>query len=287
MTVYYEYLTSYDQDLSFERISDRFPHMMDDVRVRNEEGLYNNLALLLSDQCPWGFTVVSSHYGQVHRTAGPIMNQVDDVLDVLDCMNPRMYIKGRTGLCRRFPRKGLEEGVVNAVIHCDLSLGRDVTVLVDPDVLSIISPGGVWKGGLLGSGSGTRPRNRNLGNLMLERGRAGLRGHGMHAMREPYTGTGLMPTVVRDERWFVVNYPALTRDYRDFESRRRQVLTFVRTFRGSDERRISASLMMTPYYTRKILSRMEDEGDLFSMGIGMNRMYFPNRWRRRNDESEV
>ena len=80
-----ETFTSIIQDLSFESASDDIetvlgPGSFGKLPLRCRDGSFNNFALLLSDQCPWSFEILSGQYGTLHRCSGSILRQVEDVL---------------------------------------------------------------------------------------------------------------------------------------------------------------------------------------------------------------
>ena len=109
-----------------------------------------------------------------HRCTGSIIRQVEDVLRVIDSINPRLKVKGRTGFVRKFPRRALEEGVLNAAIHFDISRVTDITVELYNDRLVVISPGGMIEPENWGESTTTSPRNRMLAELYREMGRVNL-----------------------------------------------------------------------------------------------------------------
>lgn len=162
--------------------------------LKDEDGMYNNFALLLSDQCPWSYTICSRHYGIVAVTSGSVLKQLSDVMSILDTMNPRVKMKGRTGYIRKFPRASVQEGVINAAIHSDMGGWASALVLIGDDSMEIITNGAI----LLDVAVGTydiAPRNRLLAELLKDMGMVTLKYRGHRTMRYAYNRTGFVPSL--------------------------------------------------------------------------------------------
>ena len=274
-----ETFTSIIQDLSFESASDDIetvlgPGSFGKLPLRCRDGSFNNFALLLSDQCPWSFEILSGQYGTLHRCSGSILRQVEDVLRVMDSINPRLRVKGRTGFIRKFPRRALEEGVLNAAIHFDISRVMDITVQLFSDHLVVISPGGMiepddWK-----HDATTSPRNRMLAELYRDMGRVSLHFCGVRAIRDSYLRTGQIPLMRKTPEFFLVFCPSVAQDLRDHENLSRRVADILAVRPGATLATVSEKLLISPSVALRTLVRMEEDGVVFEMGANNGRRFY-------------
>lgn len=274
-----ESFTSVIQDLTFrtaEAIVKKSlgPTRFGELPLRTEEGHYNNFALMISDQCPWSFEIVSDLYGEVYRCTGSILEQVDDVLKVMDSINPRVRIKGRTGLLRKFPKKALEEGVLNAAIHFDISWMRDVTIELGNRCLTVISPGGMIEPERWDMGATTSPRNKRLANLLRDLGRVHLHFCGVRAIKDSYLRTGQIPLMCKTDEFFLVFCPSVIQDGRDHEDLPRRIAEVLAARPGANLPLISERLLVSPTVALRALIHMEEEGTVFEMGTNNSRRFY-------------
>ena len=242
---------------------------------------------MLSDQCPFGITVVSKHYGAVYEGSGSILGQLNTSLDVLECMNPRVVMKGYSLPMRRFPRNGVLESMVNAVIHSDLSLSGRICVEVGPDDITVSSPGGTWETGNNPGCISPVPRNRLLAQLMRCMGLAKLEKSGLRTIMDSYRNTCLLPGIDRNESRFSVILPAFTQEVRDYEREKRLLIGFLEDSRGATMRQISKHMLTNKYYTRKLVRKVESEGLIFGMGPYSDRCYYPCKVSRKGNWTGV
>jgi predicted HTH transcriptional regulator len=136
----------------FEGLS--LPFDQNALRLVNEN-VYNNSALLISDQNPFEVRVATYDGTDVmtfrdkRRFYGPITKQIDDVLAYLDLANHRQAtITGKAQRTERqdYPTVAIREAVVNAFVHRDYLLHSSVKVELFDDRLEIVSPGGIPDG---------------------------------------------------------------------------------------------------------------------------------------------
>ncbi|MGN0098436.1 MAG: ATP-binding protein [Candidatus Methanomethylophilaceae archaeon] len=281
-----ESYTSVIQDLSFESSSDDIetilgPGSFGKLPLRNRNGSFNNFALLLSDQCPWSFEILSGQYGVLHRCTGSILRQVDDVLRVMDSINPRLRVKGRTGFIRKFPKRALEEGVLNAAIHFDISRMMDITIELSSDRLVVISPGGMIEPEDWGPGATTCPRNRMLAELFREMGKVTLHFCGVRAIRDSYLRTGQIPLMRKTPEFFLVFCPSVAQDIRDHENLSRRISDVLALRPGATLTFVSERLLISPSVALRALMRMEEEGVIFEMGTNNSRRFYLYSVRKR------
>lgn len=122
---------------------------MRSLKLIREDGLYTNLALLLSDQCPFT-TTISLFQGpdrELFRDrkefSGSILKQAADAYELLDfCNRTRASFSkmGRTDV-RDYPEEAVREALLNSVVHRDYSYRESTRIQLSGDRLETVSPG--------------------------------------------------------------------------------------------------------------------------------------------------
>jgi len=118
------------------------------------DGRYSNLALILSDQCPYTTKVAifegknKDLFKDRKEFTGSLFQQIDDVLAYL-----RVYNRLRStfeGVYRidhpDYPEIAIREAYVNALVHRDYYLHGSILVSLFDDRLEIMSLGGIMPG---------------------------------------------------------------------------------------------------------------------------------------------
>lgn len=155
----YEDMRSLNQQLTFEEASKRFKQQQIDFGVQqmrtlgliSADGLFTNLGLLLSDQCPHiikaaTFNGIDQQEFQDRREfGGSLLKQVDDAYDYLDMRNKThaafegLYRQDR----KDYPETALREALLNAVVHRDYAFSAGTLIGVYSDRIEIVSIGGL------------------------------------------------------------------------------------------------------------------------------------------------
>ena len=153
---------SIEQNLTFEYADKAFTGK--DVKFGQEQkqslgliypdGRYTNLALILSDQCP--YTTKAAIFEGMNKEkfkdrkefTGSIFKQIDDVLSYLHVFN-RIY-GSFEGVYRidhtDYPEITLREAYINALIHRDYYIEGSILISMFDDRLEFMSLGGVMPG---------------------------------------------------------------------------------------------------------------------------------------------
>ena len=155
----YERARSYAQNLTFEYATKVFERaklpfgreQFAELGLRDDEGVFTNRALLLSDQCPSTMKIAffeGAYENQIHERleiTGSIFRQFDDVYAYLDRYN-REYAQLRganRGDFRDFPPEIIREILLNAIVHRDYSADVKTIVRRYHDRLEVVSYGGL------------------------------------------------------------------------------------------------------------------------------------------------
>lgn len=157
----FESMRSLEQELTFKAAKeafDRYGVAFGKEKYRAlgiiDNGIYTNLGLILSDQCP--YTVKTAVFDDAERTVfrdskefgGSIFKQLEDSVNYLALCNKKSsVIKGvlRTDT-RDYPEEAIREALLNALVHRDYSFSGSIIINVNDNKTEFISLGGLLPG---------------------------------------------------------------------------------------------------------------------------------------------
>jgi hypothetical protein len=238
------------------------------AELRTENGKYSNLALMLSDQCPWTTEIEIS--GRKGTIGGPVLKQYYEILDAICNIEKPNPEKKYT--VERYPKRVIREAAVNAVVHRNYGMDEPITVCADLESANITSPGGVWVTDKKENG----PLARNSGLAKFFRALEGFsfRGNGITSIKHCYRMTPQMPSASFTDSHFTINLPAISVVSSAYEIRKEKIENIIAAFNGASVSTIAENTMLSPQYTRRILKRMEGERIIFCTGCGRKNIYY-------------
>ena len=158
----FESMRSLNQALSFEATEKEFQlrnvefgaQQMRSLKLIDRDGLYTNLALLLSDQCTHTIKVaVFQGTDQVIFTdrrefGGSLMRQMNEVYDFIDFRNrTRATIEKLTRIdTRDYPEIAVREALLNLLVHRDYAYSASALISMYEDRIEFVSIGGLVPG---------------------------------------------------------------------------------------------------------------------------------------------
>ncbi len=146
--------------------------------IRNVDNEMTNLALMLSDQCPWCTEI---RYMGEHRTTvdGPVLRQPDAVQRAVGMIRRSETENGG------FPAMEFEEVMLNAVTHRSYCDPSPVVVDIRDRFTVVTSPGGMMR---IGHGFDGRTRNPGLASIADSMGLKSARIRGIGGIIGAYRG---------------------------------------------------------------------------------------------------
>ena len=152
----YEICRSIIQDLSFDETKKEFKKRGVEFKINNlnfvgEDGLYTNLAYLLSDQC--SVTIKLAIFQGIDKEvfrdrkeySGSLLKQLDEVYNSLDLLNKTKA--SFDGLDRidvyDYPKEAIREALLNMIVHRDYSIEGSNIINVYEDRIEFVSVGGL------------------------------------------------------------------------------------------------------------------------------------------------
>lgn len=158
----FEEMRSLEQELSFEQAAAQFKKCSVEfdrskfrsLAILSEDGVYTNLGLLLSDQCP-GTIKAAAFAGTDQRLfqdrrdfSGSLFRQMEELYAYLELRNQtKATFDGlyRTDT-RDYPEEALREALMNCLVHRDYSYSASTLVSVFEDRIEFTSIGGLPSG---------------------------------------------------------------------------------------------------------------------------------------------
>lgn len=158
----FEAMRSLNQELTFEAAAKEFElrmiqfgsMQMRTLKLINNENLYTNLALLLSDQCT--HTIKAAVFQGSDQTvfkdrrefSGSLLKQMNDIYDYIDIHNQtHATIEKLTRIdTRDYPEIAVREALLNLLVHRDYSFSASALISIYTDRIEFISVGGLVPG---------------------------------------------------------------------------------------------------------------------------------------------
>lgn len=229
---YFEDRPSPVQDLTFIEATTQFSsHNIEfgQIQMRNlglvtPEGIYTNLGLWISDQCPYTLKAASFEGVDMlkfqHRTevAGSLLRQFKDVSQFISVHNPvSSYINPKTYIRHdtyKFPEYSTREAVLNALVHRDYSLPHPTQLKIFSDRIEIMSFGSLLpEVSLEELGQGISAcRNQKLANLFYRLGLIEAYGTGIQRIHSEYSSFSSKPKIQVFPGSFKIVLPAISKD---------------------------------------------------------------------------
>ena len=293
----FESMRSLEQNLSFEAAEKQFEKQnipFDTAKMQTlgmiSDGIYSNVALLLSDQCP--STIKAATFSGEDKGSfqdrrefdGSLFQQMEELYSYLDMRNQtKATFDGLYRIdTRDYPEDALREALLNSLVHRDYSFCASTLVCVYADRIEFVSVGGLPSGIelddiMLGL---SVCRNPKLAAIFYRLQLIETYGTGMPKIMNAYTETELKPKIEVSSNAFKITLPNRNTGANHAE-------TLVGTIKG-DEKRILDFIGSHGYIVRsdvdrlldvsqatanRILKRMVAEGLIYQDGNGRKTKY--------------
>lgn len=176
----YENCRSMNQSLTFETLEtemrkrnlDFGSAQMRTLHLVGEDGLYTNLALLLSDQCEHTIKMAifqgsdKAVFRDRKEFSGSLLKQLNEVFQLIDLLNKtKASFDGLERVDKRdYPVEAVREALLNGIVHRDYSFSGSTLLNFYDDRLEFVSLGGLVSGISMEAifMGVSQPRNSNL-----------------------------------------------------------------------------------------------------------------------------
>lgn len=221
----YEECRSLIQELTFETLKAEMaarniefgPSQMKTLKLVGSDGLYTNLALLLSDQCAHTIKVAvfqgndNAVFRERKEFTGSLLKQLNDAYQFLDFYNKtEASFEGLRRTDRRdYPEDAVREALLNSVIHRDYLFSGSTIINMFDDRVEFISLGGLVRGISMEAifMGASQSRNPNLAAVFYRLGLVESYGTGVRKIMRLYQDFTSQPIFRTAEGAFTVELP--------------------------------------------------------------------------------
>lgn len=227
----FEAMRCLTQELTFETTKKEFelrqidfgPQQMRTLKLVDHDGLYSNLALLLSDQCVHTIKVAvfqgtdQTIFKDRREFTGSLMQQMNEVYDFIDFRNQtRATIEKLYRIdVRDYPEVVVREALLNLLVHRDYSFSASAFISIYADRIEFVSIGGLMPGIdlediMIGI---SVCRNQDLANVFYRLHLIEAYGTGMSKIMKAYEGMQEKPIIETTKNAFKIILPNVNAKY--------------------------------------------------------------------------
>ena len=227
----FEAMRSLNQELTFAAAEKEFqlrnvefgPQQLRTLKLVDSDGLYSNLALLLSDQNPHTIKVAvfqgtdQTIFKDRREFGGSLLQQMNEVFDYIDFRNQTRATIERLSRVdvRDYPVIAVREALLNLLVHRDYSFSASALISLYDDRIEFVSIGGLMPGidleDVLAGLSVCR--NQDLANLFYRLHLIEAYGTGLAKILAAYEGTDEKPLISTTKNSFKITLPNVNAKY--------------------------------------------------------------------------
>lgn len=227
----FEAMRCLNQELTFEATKKEFAlrevdfgsQQMRTLKLIDQDNLYSNLGLLLSDQCVHTIKVAvfqgtdQTIFKDRREFAGSLMQQMNEVYDFIDFRNQtRATIERLRRIdTKDYPEIAIREALLNLLVHRDYSFSASALISIYADRIEFVSIGGLMPGiDLEDIMVGISVcRNQDLANVFYRLHLIEAYGTGMGKIMKAYEGMKERPTIETTKNAFKIVLPNINAKY--------------------------------------------------------------------------
>lgn len=290
----YEDVRSLNQELTFNFAKKEFDlakiefgqPQMKTLGLISADGLYSNLALLLSDQCVHTIKLAvfegttKTIFKDRYECSGSLLSQLNEAFSYIDRYNrTRAEFEGIYRIDKRdYPIEAVRETLLNCIVHREYAFSGSTLISIFDDRIEFVSLGGLVKGIsyddiMLGA---SILRNRNLANIFYRLKLIEAYGTGMPKILESYHEYSAKPKIEVTDNAFKITLPNINEKYQSNKLISDNEKIVLSMFEKSDiiaREDAQMELNLSQPMTIKILKRMLDKKLIRKLGSGKNTRY--------------
>lgn len=189
------------------------------LKLFNSDGIYTNLAYLLSDQCMHTVKVAvfegtdQSIFKDRREFSGSLLQQLNDIYSYIDIYNStRATFDKLLRIDKRaYPEVAIREALLNSLVHRDYSFSASTLISIYSDRIEFVSIGGLMPGIelddiLMGI---SVCRNPQLANIFYRLQLIEAYGTGIRKILTAYSSAEIQPTIEKSNNAFKIILPNL------------------------------------------------------------------------------
>ena len=223
----YEKARSIKQELTFEKTAEFFKKrnvefgnaQMRTLHFIGEDGMYTNMAFLLSDQCTHNVKLavfegsVKTVFKDRKELTGSLLGKMEEAYEYIERYNrTRAEFEGLDRVDKKdYPAEALREALLNAIVHRDYGFSGPTLISIFDDRIEFVTIGGLVKGismddVLLGI---SVLRNQNLANVFYRLNLIEAYGTGVLKINGSYADSSMKPLIEVSNNAFKITLPNL------------------------------------------------------------------------------
>lgn len=305
---HFETMRCLDQELTFNATEKEFqfhnvefgPQQMRTLKLMDPDGLYSNLALLLSDQNPYTIKIAVFQgnnqmvFKDRREFRGSLLKQMNEVYDYIDFRNQiHATIEKLSRVdVRDYPIIAIREALLNLLVHRDYSFSASSLISIYDDRIEFVSIGGLLTGIELEDimAGISICRNQNLANLFYRLHLIEAYGTGLTKIMEAYDSSLKKPILSTTKNSFKITLPNINaKDETNFASKisdnitvsfiselgrdEEQVLDYIKKHGSITRPKAEQLLGTSPSTASRLIRKMVQSGLLLQHGKARNVYY--------------
>ena len=290
----YESARSLNQQLTFQETSAYFNRKsvaFEDSHKKTlgligDDGMYTNLALLLSDQCVHTIKLAvfegdrKSIFKERREFSGSLLHQLEEVYAYLDRFNrTKAEFKGLDRIdIRDFAPEVIREALLNAIVHRDYSFSSSTLISIFEDRIEFTTLGGLVKGITMNDimlGVSVL-RNQHLANIFYRLRLIEAYGTGIPKIMRAYEGFTVRPKFEVSDNAFKLTLPNLNSLSPSFSvdkidllgEREKQVMRLLDQKKFIQRKDVELALNISQQTAVLLLRNMIEKGLVIKIGSG-------------------
>lgn len=288
----YENVRSIQQELTFNITKEEFnraniafeEQQQRTLKLINNDGVYTNLAFLLSDQC--SHTIKAAVFNGTEKInfkdraefTGSLLNQVNTAYEYISRYNrTRSEFDGihRVDI-RDYPTEAIREALLNAIIHRDYAFSASILISIFDDRIEFISIGGLVRGisqdeifmGL------SVQRNENLANVFYRLNLVEAFGTGIPRIIKLYEKYAIKPKFEITDNAFKIILPNTSMEQINCDYVLNiDVLSLVIEMKSISRRDVENRFNVSQATAARMIQKLVKNGKLTKIGSGKNSRY--------------
>ncbi|MDO4478698.1 MAG: putative DNA binding domain-containing protein [Lachnospiraceae bacterium] len=293
----FETMRSLEQVLTFEAAKAQFKKRdvpfdsakMQTLGMLSADGIYSNVAYLLSDQCVSTIKAATfagsdkSKFQDRREFSGSLFEQMEELYLYLDIRNQtKATFEGLYRIdTKDYPEEAIREALLNSLVHRDYSFSASTLVSVYNDRIEFVSVGGLPTGIeladiMLGL---SVCRNPKLAAVFYRLKLIEAYGTGMPKIMNAYAGSGLEPKIEVTANAFKITLPnrnaniGTKADVNVRSSYETRILEYIKTNGQAVRSDIDVLLGVSQATASRILKQMLKKGLIYQEGNGRTTRY--------------
>ena len=260
---------------------------MQTLKLVSSEGIYTNLGLLLSEQCPHTIKAAvfegrdQNVFKDRREFSGSLMQQLNEAYDYIDFHNQThaTFQKLLRIDIRDYPEVAVREALLNSLVHRDYSFRASTLISIYDDRMEFVSIGGLLPGLELDDlmiGVSVC-RNPNLANVFYRLQLIEAYGTGMKKIMGAYTDAPVQPQITTTNNAFKIVLPNVNATPKEtneigkvvvpiWDSNEEKILHFLREHQVITRKETQVLLGVSQSTAGRILKTMVDNNQLKQLG---------------------